>query len=227
MLRDLVPLILALAVAMAIYAARELRRRRTTVNPLFPDLTLSVAWQLWTRGMPDHPDKAFFPAAVTSAEEAADLEPLLVGIEAGLSGSDHPRIALRAAILESASIALHLDAIIGLGEVERKALLKGYEEGMGALLGSAQRLSTLRWVFLRSYARLKYDDAVPDDWFHNFLRVARPYVREKVRLAREHVLERNEGSGQFAQVYDQLVHGLTEETLKIPPKRRFVAPDLP
>jgi hypothetical protein len=226
-LRDLVPLILALAIAVAIYAARELRRRRITVNPLFPDLTLAAAWQLWRRGIPDHPDKAFLKAAVTSAGEAADVEPLLTGIDTSLSRSDHPRLALRAAILENASIALHLDAIIGLGEVERKALLKGYEEGMEDLLASARRLSTIRWAFLRLFARLKYDDAVPDDWFHNYLRVARPYVREKVRLAREHVLERNEGSGQFAQVYDQLLNGLTGETLKIPPKRRFVAPDLP
>lgn len=227
MLRDLLPLIAALTIAVVIYAVRELRRRRTTVNPPFPDLTLAEAWQHWKRGVADHPDQTFFPADLAVAEEAKDFEPELDRIEAGLSSSEHPRLALRTAILESAGVSLHLDAIARLGEMERKALLKGYEDGMGTLLTSAQRLSTIRWAFLRLYARLKYDDAVPDDWFHNFLRVARPYVREKVRLAREHVLERNEGSGQFAQVYDRLLDGLAKDMLKVPPKRRFVAPDLP
>lgn len=227
MFQELLPLLAALAIAAIVYTAREVHRRRFTVRPPLPDLTLREGWELWRRAGAQHPDIRFFPADATLTDGvAAEMERALPAAEAGISGADHPRQAVRRSILENAGVALHLEAIIGLGEEEKKALLKGYREGMEGLLQNAWRLSVQRWILLRFYGRLKFDDAVPDDWFQHYMRVAKPYIREKVRLAREHVLERNEGSGQFAQVYDQLLHQLAEDTLKIRPKRRFVAPDL-
>lgn len=227
MFQELLPLLAALAIAAIVYTVREVHRRRFTVRPPLPDLTLREGWELWRRGGAQHPDIKFFPAdAALTDGVAAEMERALPAAETGISGANHPRQAVRRSILENAGVALHLEAIIGLGQEERKALLKGYREGMEGLLQNAWRLSVHRWILLRFYGRLKFDDAVPDDWFQHYMRVARPYIREKVRLAREHVLERNEGSGQFAQVYDQLLHQLAEDTLKIRPKRRFVAPDL-
>jgi hypothetical protein len=80
---------------------------------------------------------------------------------------------------------------------------------------------------LRWYARMKYDDAVPGDWFHHYLRVAGPYVREKVRLAREHLVEFNEGAARFVQIYDALLAQLRHDMLAARPKKRFPPSDLP
>ena len=82
------------------------------------------------------------------------------------------------------------------------------------------------WLALRYYLRLKYDDAVADDWLHHFLRVARPYVREKVRLARDYLVEVDPSAGRFAEIYDKLLDELRREMLKTPPKRRFPPADL-
>lgn len=228
MFRDFFPLLAALTIAAIVYTLREIQRRRTTVQPALPDLTLPGAWEIWRRGRSDHPDRSLFPSDAELTDfVVAEIERTLANVETSISAADHPRNTLRRATLECAGVALHLEAILGLGDEERAALLKGYREGMDSLLRDAWRLSVHRWILLRFYGRLKFDDAVPDDWFQNYMRVARPYIREKVRLAREHVLERNEGSGQFAQVYDQLLHGLVEDMVKVRPKRRFVSPDLP
>ena len=230
-LRDLVPLAAVLAAATLIYVLRELARRRLLIRPSMPGLTMSEAWDLWLHGARNGPDGAFVPAEITPEKIPADLQ---AGVKASLleteslsSEADNSRLVVRRTILNSAVIALHIEAISAFGEADRKALLKGYEEGMDQLLEGAWRASTLHWIVLRQYARLKYDDAAAADWFHHFMHVARPYIREKARLAREFVLRMDEGSGRFAEIYDELLEQLRKETLKAHPKKRFVTPDLP
>ena len=106
-------------------------------------------------------------------------------------------------------------------------LIKGYEEGMDTLLRAAITSSTVKWIVLRVYARWKFDDAVSNDWFHLYMHTARPYIREKVRLAREFVLRADAGAERFAEIYDTLLGELQEKMLKARPKKRFVRPDLP
>ena len=144
-----------------------------------------------------------------------------------VEASDYPRAAVREAILELAGMALYLDAIGALGENERAALLKGYSAGVDEQLRATARAYQVEWMVLRWYTRMKYDDAVPGDWFHHYLRVAGPYVREKVRLAREHLVEFNEGAARFVQIYDALLAQLRHDMAAAPPKKRFPPSDLP
>jgi hypothetical protein len=213
-LRDLFPLVAAIVAAVVIYILRERRRFRTQVIPARPGVTMQEAWETWLASLPQ-PEP--LPAGVPDA---------LLAIEARAAASNHPRQAIRAAILDITVLALHLEAIAELGEPERQALLKGYEPGMDGLLREALRGYDAQWSVLRFYARLKYDDAVPDDWFHHFQNVARPYIREKVRLAREYLLRMDESAGSFAKVYDKLLDGLRREMLKTRPKKRFPPSDL-
>ncbi len=205
--RDLLPLIAAFGAAVLIWVLRERHRRRTEIRPAAPDTTLPEAAQSFDGPLP----------------AAADLE----GIERQLAAAGHPRLALRRAILETAGIALHLEAIARLPEPERAVLLQGYQAGMEPVLRQAQAEACARWALLRHYARLKYDDAVPDDWFDHFLHIAGPYIAEKVRLARDFLVRVDEGAGHFAEIYDALLDELRSELLKAPPKKRFPPPDLP
>lgn len=214
-MRDLIPLLLVLAAAAYIYVVRERRRRRLKVNPPLPDISMEAAWDAWFSSNPAPPH----------LREQAEKE--LLETERYCLASGHPRLALRRAILESSITVLHLEPILELGEAERKVLLRGYEEGMAEMLRKTCELCALKTAVLRYYAALKYDDAVPDDWFEQFERVASPYVREKVRLARACMIELDEGAGRFARVYDKLLQDLQMDLLKAAPKRRFVPPDLP
>lgn len=230
MIRDLLPLLAGLAVAAIVYTTRELRRKRHRINPALPDLTMEEAWAIWTQSAETKPDSVFAMAlaeqgVLTPPVESEALKGLLDG-EKLYQEADHPRLALRSAILDNAAIAMHLDAISGFGEAERAALLRGYAEGMDAALQEARKICTLKWIVLRQYARLKYDDAVAGDWFHHFMRIARPYILEKTRLTREHVLQMDEGSRRFVEIYDALLNDLRVEMLKARPKKRFVEPDL-
>jgi hypothetical protein len=203
--RDLFPLIAALGAAVLIWVLRERHRRRTQINPPAPDITLPEAAESFP-GIP---------------------RPELETIERQLSASDHPRLALRRAILESAGMALHLEAIARLPEPERAMLLKGYEPGMDPLLRQAHADALARCALFRHYARLKYDDAVPGDWYDHFLHIAGPYIAEKVRLARDFLVAVDEGAARFAEIYDALLDELRRDLLKAPPKKRFPPPDLP
>jgi hypothetical protein len=212
LLRELYPLLVAMAAAAVVYALRELRRQRMQVNPQMPEVLIREAWELWQAGQPER-----VPAHLHAALEAD-----LLATEARCLESGAGRLALRRAILESATMALHLETISQYGETERKALLGGYEEGMDTLLGDALTAATLKWTVLRHYGHLKYDDATAQDWFEHFTDVAKPYIREKVRLAREFVLERDEGAGRFVARYDALLAELGDAMLKAPPKKRYV-----
>jgi hypothetical protein len=229
-LQDLLPLLAALAVAALLYILRERRRRRLWLSPARPDLTMAETCDLWRRGHRGWTDHAFHPPEAAAGASPAEVEEEarrgLFETEKAILRSDHPRLAARRAILESAILALHLEAVAALGEAERTALLSGYAEGMDGVLRTAWRICELRWALLRIYAGLKFDDAAPGDWFHHFLWIARPYIREKVRLAQEHVLRMDAGSGRFVEVYDQLLDQLRKEMLKARPKQRFVEPDL-
>ncbi len=217
---DLLPLVAALGAAILIWILRERHRERTEVRPPRPDIALAEAAQTFL--VVPHPDRALLPAAL-APPAAAELEE----IERAILAAAHPRLALRRAILENAAIALHLESIARLPETERAVLLKGYEPGMEPLLREAQADAVARWAVLRHWARLKYDDAVPDDWFQHFLRIASPYIAEKVRLARECLIRLDEGAARFAEVYDALLDELRRELLKVPPKKRFAPPGLP
>lgn len=206
MLADLFPLIAAIAAAVAVYWLRERHRRRTRVMPPRPEITMAEVWALRHEG----------PAPED-----------LLAIESRASESPHPRLAIRAAILESAVLALHLEAAAGLGDAERAVLLKGYTPEMDGLLRGTLRAAETRCEILRHYGSLKYDDAVAGDWYDHFLEVARPYVREKVRLARDYLLEVDEAARRFAEVYDKLLDELRREMLKTRPKKRFPPSDLP
>ena len=216
MLRDFLPLIAALMVAAGIYIARERHRRRTTINPARPDLTMAEAWQLWLDSGERTPAKQVEEQAV----------PSLLETERVLGRSDHPLRQLRSEILRDATTSLYLELILELNDTERSVLLKGYTPEMEPALRGALELSTIRWSVLREYGALKYDDAATDDWFDQYTRIARPYIREKLRLARDHLLEFDEGARRLAEIYDALLADLADNMLKSPRKKRFVPPDL-
>ena len=128
MIRDLLPLLAGLAVAAIVYTTRELRRNRHRINPALPDLTMEEAWAIWTQSAETKPDNVFATAlaeqgVLTPPVESEAMKGLLEG-EKLYQEADHPRLALRSAILDNAAIAMHLDAISGFGEAERAALLR-------------------------------------------------------------------------------------------------------
>lgn len=136
--------------------------------------------------------------------------PALIAIERAALAADDPRVAFRRAAIENAVAALYLETIAACGV-----------ENTGEML----RAHTEIWRALREYLRLKYDDAVPDDWFEHFTGVARPYIKEKVRLTREFALHLDEGAERYARIYDELLQGLLDEALAAPQKKSFVPPD--
>lgn len=218
--RDLLPLVAALSAAILIWVLRERHRRRTEIRPPAPDATLAEAAQSFL--LVPHPDAPLL-APTLAPPAPAELEE----IERQTLADAHPRLALRRAILDSAGMALHLEAMARLPESERAMLLQGYQPGMDPALRQAHAEALARSSLLRHYARLKYDDAVPDDWFEHFLHIAGPYIAEKVRLARDFLVRVDEGAGRFAEIYDALLDELRRELLKAPPKKRFPPPDLP
>ena len=137
--------------------------------------------------------------------------PAVLEIERACLTSPDPHAAFRRAALENAVGALYLETIAGLGVPDTEHLLRTHVE---------------TWKALRAYLRLKYDDAVADDWFDHFVSVARPYIREKVRLTREFALHLDEGTERFARIYDALLEDLLNEALAAPQKKTFVPPDL-
>jgi hypothetical protein len=181
-LRELFPLLTALTVAVAVYVARERRRRRMSIAPLRPDIRM---------------------------REILDAPGLLEIERAGLA-TDDPRVAFRRAALENAVAGLYLEAVAECGVADTGEMLAGHQQA---------------WQALREYLRLKYDDAVADDWFDHFTRVARPYIREKVRLTREFALHLDEGAERYAKIYDELLNELFMDALRAPQKKSFVPPD--
>ncbi len=136
--------------------------------------------------------------------------PLLLEIERAALASDDPRVAFRRAAIDQAVAAIYLETIAGLGVEHTEDLL---------------RLHTESWRALREYQRLKYDDAVADDWFDHFTGLARPYIREKIRLTREFALHLDEGAQRYARIYDELLQELVDEALAAPQKKSFVPAD--
>ena len=182
MLRELLPLLTALTIAVLVYVVRERRRRRMRIAPLRPDIAM---------------------------REVCD-DPALLEIERAALATGDPRLAFRRAAIENAVAALYLETIAECGV-----------ENTGEML----RVHTQVWRALREYMRLKYDDAVADDWFDHFTSVARPYIREKVRFTREFALHLDEGAERYARIYDELLQELLEEALAAPQKKPFVPPD--
>ncbi|MGA2593758.1 MAG: hypothetical protein ABSH32_27975 [Bryobacteraceae bacterium] len=136
--------------------------------------------------------------------------PALLEIEKQCLATDDPRVAFRRAAIENAVAGLYLEAIAECGVADTGELLRAH---------------TQTWQALREYLHLKYDDAVVDDWFDHFTLVARPYIREKVRLTREFALHLDEGAERFARIYDALLQELLKEALAAPQKKSFVPPD--
>ena len=220
----------ALVAAVVVYLVRELRRRRLRVNPRLPELTMDEAVELWRKGGGKDPDAALLPESLRSAPEGPVLEAAVrVAREAEQRSlrAASSRQAIREAILAQATLALKLEAICARDERARAALVKGYQPAMEELLGEGARICHASWRLLRCYGRLKFDDAAPEDWFHRYVRLARPYIREKVRLAEAAIVEMDEGARRFAEIYDLLLADLKKEALAAPPKKRFVRPDLP
>jgi len=192
---------------------------------------MEEAWDILHAGEAKNPDLALLPSG---AEFPAPPEPVaaqvrraVLDVEQAAASEWSPLRAVRTAILSSAGMALHLEALAACDESTRQSLIRGYEANMDHLLRGAVAGASLQWLVLRCYARWKFDDAVTDDWFQNYVRVARPYIREKVRLARQHVLRVDEDARRFTEVYDRLLSELAKELLPAPPKKRFVQPDLP
>jgi hypothetical protein len=136
--------------------------------------------------------------------------PGLLQIEQVALAADNPRVAFRRAAIENAVAALYLETIAACGVQNTAEMLRAHTE---------------TWRTLREYLRLKYDDAVTDDWFDHFTGVARPYIREKVRLTREYALHLDEGAQRYTRIYDQLLQELLQEALDAPQKKSFVPPD--
>lgn len=224
-------LLYALIIAVIAYVFRALHRWRTHVDPKRPDLTMQEAWEQWLEGDARHPDQRFAPSATGDAEVPdhvrADVKRGVLEIERLSLEAGNPRLAIRRAIFANATMALQLEAVAESDEQARQALIKGYQAGMDQLLRDAVASCRLKWIVLREYARWKYDDAVASDWFHQYMHLAKPYIREKVRLARDFVLSTDEGAARFAEIYDTLLNELREKMLKTRPKKRFVKPDLP
>jgi hypothetical protein len=149
------------------------------------------------------------PRPDIAMREVSD-NPALLEIERAALATDDPRVAFRRAAIENSVAALYLETIADYGV-----------ENTGEML----RAHTELWRALREYLRLKYDDAVADDWFDHFTSVARPYIREKVRLTREFALHLDEGAERYARIYDELLQELLNEALAAPQKKSFVPPD--
>jgi hypothetical protein len=149
------------------------------------------------------------PRPDIAMREVSDT-PALLEIERACLATDDPRVAFRRAAIENAVAALYLETIAECGV-----------ENTGEML----RAHTQAWQALREYLRLRYDDAVADDWFDHFTRVARPYIREKVRLTREFALHLDEGAERYARIYDELLQELLQEALAAHQKKSFVPPD--
>jgi hypothetical protein len=181
-LRELMPLFMALLVSAAVYVARERRRRRMRIAPSRPDIAMRDVWDA----------------------------PALLEIERLCLAAEDPRVALRRAAIENLVAALYLEAVAECGAVSDEGMLRFHMQVSSAL---------------RQYLRLKYDDAAPDDWFDHFSGIARPYIRERVRLTREFTLYLDEGAERFARIYDELLQSLVKQALSAPQKKTFVPPD--
>jgi len=136
--------------------------------------------------------------------------PALLEIERMALATADPRIAFRRSAIENAVAALYLETIAACGVQHTGQMLRAHMQ---------------IWQALREYLRLKYDDAVADDWFDHFTSVARPYIREKVRLTREFALHLDAGAERYARIYDELLQELVQEALAAPQKQSFVPPD--
>jgi hypothetical protein len=145
---------------------------------------------------------------ITMRDVCAD--PALLAIEGACLAADDPRIQFRRAAIDNALAAIYLEIVAEYGAPDTQPMLAA---------------CTRAWQALREYLRLKYDDAVADDWFDHFVAVARPYLREKVRLTREFALHLDEGTERFARIYDELLRGLAQDALAAPQKKTFVPPD--
>lgn len=100
MLRELIPLLAALAMAAAIYTVRERRRRRRRIAPARPDLAM---------------------------RELSDT-PTLLEIESAALASPDPRRALRRAAIDNAVAALYLESIVEFGVPNTEPLLRAHDE---------------------------------------------------------------------------------------------------
>lgn len=220
-----------LLAAVLVYAIREVHRYRLRTRPRRPGITMEEAWDLVHSGDKRNPDLALLPTGAGiphPPESVADQVRLrLAQVEQAAADQFNPVRAVRAAILSSAVIGLHLETLVRCEDSARHALIQGYQADMDRQLREAADAAALGWLVLRTYARWKFDDAVTDDWFHNYVRIARPYIREKVRLAQQHVLQVDDTARRFTEVYDKLLAELGEQMLPVPPKKRFVPPGLP
>jgi len=228
---ELEHILYALILAAAAYVVREVRRRRREIRPKNPAITIQEAWRRWEQGLRKHPDRHFAggaldPAAVPEALREHARKRLEEMAALASSAGEHERQAVRRMILTHATLELLLDALVHCDEASRQALVQGYRPGMAEALRQAAAASRLEWLVLREYARWKFDDAVPDDWFHHYRGLAGPYIREKVRLARSYVVEADAGAGRFIEVYDTLLAELRDQALKARPKKRFPPGDL-
>jgi hypothetical protein len=97
---------------------------------------------------------------------------------------------------------------------------------MEPLLRRIAGVSKVRWRVLREYGRLKYDDAAREDWFEQYVDVAAPYIREKVRLARAFLVELDQGASRLVEIYDDLLRELESRLVTSPRKKRYPPPDL-
>jgi len=228
---ELEHILYALILAAAAYVVRELRRWRHEIRPKNPTMTIRQAWKRWEEGIRKHPDRRFAGAAL---RPDAVPEPLREHVRRHLeemaalaaSAEEHERHAVRRMILSQVTLELLLDALARSDETSRQALIQGYQPGMAEALRQAAVASRVKWLVLRDYARWKFDDAVPDDWFHHYRGLAGPYIRERVRLARSYMLEADAGAGRFIEIYDTLLAELRDQALKARPKKRFPPGDL-
>lgn len=181
------------------------------LRELFPLLTaLTVAVVVYVAREQRRRRKRIAPPRPDIAMREVSDAPVLLEIERATLAADDPRVALRRAAIENAVAELYLEAIAQCGVENTGEMLRAHRE---------------TWQGVREYLRLKYDDAVADDWFDHFTGVARPYIREKVRLTREFALHLDEGAERYARIYDELLQDLRDEALAAPQKQSFVPPD--
>jgi hypothetical protein len=117
---------------------------------------------------------------------------------------------LRRQILHHATLALYLETILELDWVE---------PSLEPQITQKVAVAAERWQTLREYARLKYDDAAPEDWFEHYRALAAPFIREKLHAAKE-------SHTSLVEIYNALLQDLQQSLLQSRPKQRYVPPDL-
>lgn len=171
-----------LGLALLVRWAFWWKRRRYLPRPKAPGLRIRQALELWPQELGRPPDKRVIPRWLLQTWQGASIEELveedLLRLEQQILISPRPRQETWQAILQAAEVALQLEALQKTRVESLPFLIQGYRPGLELVLEKLWLPATVEWIVLRLYAWSKFDDAVAEDWFHEFYGLARAYIRE-------------------------------------------------